>query len=439
MKLVSTKTMLAAIMATMLLLTACGNSNNQTNGTTTPSSANASPSAGGSPEPEKQENVELKVINFRVEDKAFFDEVNQAFEAKYPHIKIKYDAVPTKDWAAFKEARITTGDVDIMGSGGEADIYNPALRQQMADIGQHPFFDQFYPDALKAGQLDGKQYFLPMSSIALVTFYNKKIFADLGLSVPRTWDEFVSVSEKLKSGGIEPIMYGGKDQWPINMVIGALEAGIVRSQDPAFYDKMKTEETKFTDPAWVEVFEKLGVISKYMIKNSLGLDYGQAPGLFAQGKAAMMIDGSWSLSQIEDAKPDFEVGAFLLPGSNDKEANGIATTKFGFGWNIYSGSKNKEAAVTYLQFIMEPANYQKYMDMVRMLPVIDGTQVTSPVANEVSALLKKQMPIWELYRIPGAKYEFERIGVEIIMNRLTAAEAADQSQQALIGSKSNWQ
>lgn len=434
------KSLSVLLLALILILSACSKGGTNNTEATPAATSAATPEAVATEAPAEEKDVDLKVINFRVEDKAFYDDINKKFEEKYPYIHLKYDVVPTKDYTQLKTARITNGDVDVIASGGEQEVANPNSRETMADISGQPFFSNFIPDALKAGQWEGKQYFLPFSTIALVTFYNKQIFADAGLAVPTTWDEFIAVCEALKAKGIEPIMFGGKDQWPINMIIGELEAGIVRpgGQNADFYAKMKTEETKFTDASWTEVFTKLQVLGKYFQKNAAGLDYGQAPGLFAQGKAAMMIDGSWSLAQIEDAKPAFETGTFLLPGSNDPEANKVATTKFGFGWTIYKDTKNMDAALKYLEFLASTENYQQYNDMVRMLPVIQNAETKSPISHEVSQLLTNQMPLWESLHIPGAKYNYTQYGMDVILGRMKPEDAVKQMQKDLIDSKADW-
>jgi len=53
------------------------------------------------------------------------------------------------------------------------------------------------------------------------------------------------------------------------MVIIELEDGLVSALDRNFYEKLRTEETKFTDPGWVEVFKKLKTVSEYFQKMPL--------------------------------------------------------------------------------------------------------------------------------------------------------------------------
>jgi raffinose/stachyose/melibiose transport system substrate-binding protein len=223
------------------------------------------------------------------------------------------------------------------------------------------------------------------------------------------------------------------------MVIIGLETPIVHVPNPDFYNKMRTEETKFTDPGWVEVYDKLAILGKYFEKNALGVGYGQAPGLFAQGKAAMMIDGSWSATQIEDAKPAFEVGAFLLPSSENKDYNSVAPTKVGMGYFVYpSNEERQDAAFKYLAFFSEKDNYQKFTDTVKMFPVISGIKMTSPLAQTISDLTSKQIQLYEEQLIPGAKYDYTNYALQLLTGQLTPEKATQKMQDDLIGSKANW-
>ncbi|MFC5406979.1 ABC transporter substrate-binding protein [Cohnella soli] len=402
------------------------------------SSSDSPSTSGSSTQPASQKDVDLKIINFRVEDKAFYDVINAKFEKEYPYIHIKYDAVPTKDYPQLKQSRLVAGDVDLVGGGGR-DVKDPTMRENWMDLSGQPLLEGYFPDALKAGQADGKQYLIPTISTSVVTYYNKKVFQDLGLSVPRTWSEFVDACEKIKAAGIDPVMFGGKDQWPVNMILIGLEAGIVQGPQPDFYDGMKTEKTKFSDPAWVEVYSKLQTLSKYFEKNATGLAYGEAPGLFAQGKAAMMIDGSWSAQQVESANPAFEVGAFLTPGSDQANFNEAAPTSNGdSGWLVYKNAENKDAALKYLEFLSRPDNYQMFVSATKMLPTMKDVQMESPLTQEIAGLLSNQTDFWEAHQVAGAKYNYTEYAMKLILNGISPQDAAVKMQKDFIDSKQNW-
>ena len=44
-------------------------------------------------------------------------------------------------------------------------------------------------------------------------YYNKKIYADLGLKIPITWAEFMANNEKIKTAGNVPVVQTYKDTW----------------------------------------------------------------------------------------------------------------------------------------------------------------------------------------------------------------------------------
>ncbi|WP_162463236.1 ABC transporter substrate-binding protein [Paenibacillus psychroresistens] len=425
---------LVLLMVAVLVLSACGKSGVKG----ADSTASAQPTADSTATAEPQKDVDLRVINFRVEDQAYYDEVNKKFEEKYPYIHVKYDAAPTKDWGNLKTSRIATNDVDVVG-GQTPDAKDPNAASLWLDLKGQPFLDGYIEGALKGGQSnDGTQYLLPSNSVSVVTFYNKKIFADLGLAIPKTWDEFIAACDKIKAAGIDPIMFGGKDQWPVVMQVMGIEMGANRSSNPDFFAQLKDGKTKFTDPAMLDVFTKYEKMTNYFQKNAAGLDYGQAPALFAQGKAAMMVDGSWSTSQIVDAKPAFEVGAFLTPGGNTAEANAIAPTKIGSGFLIYKKSPNQDAALKYLAFLSEKDIYQQYINAAKMWPVKSDTTLADPLSNEIAQLLGKQLPMWDSIQPTGANYNFVEDAMKLLFKKTTPAEAVADMQKKFLDSKPDW-
>ena len=54
--------------------------------------------------------------------------------------------------------------------------------------------DQFVQSTLDALTVDGKLYGLPYNTNARVLLYRKDLFAEYGLEVPKTWDEYVKVA-----------------------------------------------------------------------------------------------------------------------------------------------------------------------------------------------------------------------------------------------------
>ncbi len=49
--------------------------------------------------------------------------------------------------------------------------------------------------------------------------YNKPIFDKLGLSVPKTWAEFMANNKKIKAAGVPPVIQSYKDTWTSQLFV----------------------------------------------------------------------------------------------------------------------------------------------------------------------------------------------------------------------------
>ncbi|WNR45681.1 ABC transporter substrate-binding protein [Paenibacillus roseipurpureus] len=431
------KGMPALMLATAMLLSACGK--DSTSGTSTASpSTNAKESAKPA-----QKQVELRVINWRVEDKAFFDDMHAKFEKEYPNIKIKYDTVPSKDYIQLRQARMAVGEVDVVSELYNRVLLTPELRDQWVDLSNQKFLQGFNKGMLDIHSADGKVLGLPWNAAGLVVFYNKKIFADNGLKEPTTWSEFKGEIEKLKGAKITPFMEGGLDAWPVQQIVHGLEPAIVRGTNPDFYGKnnenIKSEKSKFSDASWQEVFDKFSYLASNFQPNSAGQAYSQAPALFAQGKSAMTIDGTWSLQQMQQANPQLEIGSFFLPATDNVEQNKVQYVKAGGAYFIPKNSPNQEAALKYLEFFARNDVYQKYIDDLKFLPIKDGIKVSDPAASDIAAKMAKLKGASSFTELvsAGMKYDLNVLS-KVSIGELKAADAGKEFQKILLETKPNW-
>jgi ABC-type glycerol-3-phosphate transport system substrate-binding protein len=160
----------------MITLSACNTPTGNTNSTSQTSKA----AAKGS--------VKMKVINFRVEDQKFYNEFNQSFMDKYPEVEVGYDAVPTASYVSLVSARMAANEVDVLGV-----MFGMELNQEyanfMVDLKGQAGLNGIGADYLKYTSKQGVQVSAPLNIIGIVAYYNKKIFADNNLQVPKTWTE----------------------------------------------------------------------------------------------------------------------------------------------------------------------------------------------------------------------------------------------------------
>lgn len=280
-----------------------------------------------------------------------------------PNIEVNLEMVPGD--AQTYETKVRT----LISAGGEGlDVWwerggswaTPILESNSA-LALDSYLDasNFWDKIIPSGKLpanDGKIYAVPFEDISYeVMLYNKKIFADNNLEVPKTVSELKKVVETLAKTDIVPISVGAKDGWCAAMMV----EGFAYSIDPQITQKVVNGEAKFSDEPYTkgsEVMKELmdmGAFSKNVALT--GID--EALPLFETGKAAMMANGSWALPSCAD-KMGEDFGFFYYPVINDEDAdlygkNCAGGGKQNAGLMVYAGTEHPDEAAALCQAVAE--------------------------------------------------------------------------------------
>lgn len=163
-------------------------------------------------------------------------------------------------------------------------------------------------------------------------YYNKEIFAELGLEPPTTWEELYAIGKAVKEAGYIPLPM----VYEMSMRSHLPDALMLRSWTEEEYNAFLVNswpnapewsvEHKWTDPNGVRIFQTI----KDMADNGLfgdgfaGLtDYNEAKALFTSGRAAMHQNGSWEGGSAGiGSVVDFDWGYFYYPFFEDSENYG---------------------------------------------------------------------------------------------------------------------
>ena len=156
---------------------------------------------------------------------------------------------------------------------------------------------------------DGKIMVLPTELNIEGIWYNKKLLADNGVTVPTTWEELVSAFGTLNSAGVQPITDGGKagDGWGVTRWVGAY---LYRTLGPDALAKVASGDAKLTDPDYVKAADAIADLGKkgYFGKSATSVDYATALNTFLTGKAAFYYQGSWAVSDFNNTEEN-KIGA----------------------------------------------------------------------------------------------------------------------------------
>ena len=154
----------------------------------------------------KSEKLKMEFFQNKQEAIGTFNELIARFEKKYPNITIVQNNVP--EFETVLMTRLTKNDIPaLIGMGGTADFGNLARAGVLKNFAGDPVLDlinKAYLEIIKNETHPGGTYGLPYSANANTTLYNKTKFEELGIKVPKTWDEFVAAAQKSEAAGQTP-------------------------------------------------------------------------------------------------------------------------------------------------------------------------------------------------------------------------------------------
>ncbi|WP_297740101.1 ABC transporter substrate-binding protein [uncultured Tessaracoccus sp.] len=208
-------------------------------------------------------------------------------------------------------------------------------------------------------QYEDRTSVIPYSAMAASVIYNRRIFDEHSLEVPRRWDDFVGVCETLQGRGVTPIYGTFMDPWTVAQ--GWFDYPVGGMVDVAdFYAKMNhigpdvgpDSEVSF-QRTLLEPVKKMVALTRFTNSDAAGRTYGDGNTAFAQNKAAMIFQGPWAFSEFEKSNADQDLGTFPLPVTNDPNDLKVRVNIDLALW-IPEMSDTQDGAKDLLQYLMRP-------------------------------------------------------------------------------------
>ncbi|CQR56355.1 ABC transporter substrate-binding protein [Paenibacillus riograndensis] len=356
------------LLAATTVLSACGSSNNNSNASGT------SGNAAGSPSPDAAATDAKKEVSFSIgyaagdpATKKAIAATVEAFMKANPNVKIKDISETTSsaylDWLKTKDAvgefpdLVEMRDTEVFADAGKI----VELPSDLLELFKDP------------PQVNGKVWNAPMSvNVPQGIIYSKKAYADAGITgLPKTYDEFIAIQEKLKTSGITPIVVGGKDIFHMGFWVNKFLIDEVYTKDPDWNSKRTAKTVSFTDPNVVQAMTDFkDLFTNYVDKGWLSTGDNQTASILVSGKAAQLFSGTWMFSQIQEADPNFEFGFYAVPDREGKvNVIGLPSPA---GWSL-SAEAAKDADKTqaikdFIRFFFAPEQYASYLASINAIP-----------------------------------------------------------------------
>ena len=212
-----------------------------------------------------------------------------------------------------------TPDVFIVSPGPNLTNYvTPGIAAPLDEYLADGWKDTFAGDAVFAQQTyDGKIYAVPLNTAAACVFYNREIFEKAGVEVPKTYTELLDACAKIKEAGYTPITISAGTAWCLSML-----AGYLCDREGVDLPALNAGTESWNNPKTIAAGEKLKELSQYFQPTAAGDSNDDATTALAMEEAAILIQGSWAIGQMNGLNPEFaeKCGVFQFPaieGAND--------------------------------------------------------------------------------------------------------------------------
>lgn len=381
---------------------------------------------------EAGEPIELTFFGIMPQYIDDIEAIADAYTAENPNVHIRV-SMEGDTYLNTLRTRISMGEIpDIFMTDGYA-ATEPYV-EYIEDLSGRPLLDNVFENAVLAVTMDGKVTGIPVENTAMGLIYNKQIFAEYGLSVPKTFSEFKSVCETLMANDIVPVVMQCKDTWRIGDIIcQGLAAADVPAQLVADINAGKTtlaETQEMRDMLnWYQYCVETGQ------KDPLSYDTNTTMTYFASGKGAMFFCGAAAYSTLMEFDETGDYGLMGLPISDTSEAK--CPCDVYQIMHVSKDSANKEEAIKFLEYMMTSeagANMCKARFGIPAWKNVEGASDANPLY--VDAIAYRDAGLAGCYGFMLAPSGFEMSSGEIVQNMILGNADIDATLTAL---DANWQ
>jgi len=287
--------------------------------------------------------------------KKAFAEIIEKFEAQNPDIEVKYNLYDKEGYKTAIRNWLATSPPDLVfwyaGNRMKAFVER-GMFEDVSDVWQKQGLNDTMKTARPAMTIDGKQWGLPYTYYQWGVYYRKDIFEQHGLSEPKTYDELLALSAKLKAKDIAPVAIGTKYLWT---AAGWFDYLNMRTNGLDFHIDLMDGKIPYTDARVRKTFEnwKKMVEPGYFLENHASYSWQEAQPFLYNGKAAMYLIGNFIAPNFP-AELDGKMGFFQFPQIDP--AIGMYEDAPMDTLHIPSKAKNKADARKFLEFMAQPEN-----------------------------------------------------------------------------------
>ncbi|MDP2790383.1 MAG: extracellular solute-binding protein [Rectinemataceae bacterium] len=387
----------------------------------------------------------LELYYYKQENQDGLKKLVAQFTAENPGITIDMLIVPN-DADATMSARAAQGKLpDILQMQSYSRVAEYAAKGYLVDLTKQPVLGKVVDGAKPSVTWNGKLYGLPMDFAGIGIIYNKDIFAKFGLQPPATYRDLERLARTLRTNNVTPFAGLLKENWSMGHFITLVHTNLLAEKKitPAkFVADMKAGKTSYGVVDTDKLFSIIDFYRSNMDKNAEEWNWNEQQAAFAEGKAAMMVQGLWSYGAAIGTNPKLNVGFVPFPVFNDAKMNKFyADVDSCFGVSAQSPADKKAAALKFLEWLATPQAQKIWVEDYKLTLSFKGADVTKlggPFVDLMAGVNKNGAYSWAFASYPTAVFEdaCKNGAQQYVFNKKTAeAVIADIDKQWAANSK----
>jgi raffinose/stachyose/melibiose transport system substrate-binding protein len=333
-------------------------------------------------------NVTISILQYAPEMSDALHTMTDAYTKEHPNVKFDI-TIHQDDYFTLLKTRINSGDVpDIFMTGAYNDI--STYQDYSYDMTNEPFMKNIVDTAKTGVTLDGKILGFPLVLQAHSFIYNKDLFAQAGITeLPKTLSELEAAAQKLKDKGITAFANGYKEWWVLEQTFTQTMAPVGGDYQQLFAD-INDEKKKVSDiPDAMNIFDLLDITTKYGTAKPLETDFNTQVSLFAQGKAAMMHQGTWAEDAVLKLNPNMKMGFLAGPVGTDAAKAGLMVDS-NITYRANKDSNNLQEVLKFFDWMTTSEAGKNFIPVgTKQISTVTGAPFPeAQLANETNEFLK---------------------------------------------------
>lgn len=366
-------------------------------------------------------------------DEQTFNAVNsifQKFMEENPGVKISY-TTQGSDYEQLMKARMASNDLpDIFATHGwSVARYSEYLRP----LNDQPWFG-IVEEAFKRNieNADGQIFVLPLNMDQGGLMYNKTLLAELGIEIPKTWDEFMAACQLAKDKGYTGVFIAGKDsRQPANLMDIAATTFLASCEDKGYTAQLA--DGSFDWNNWTPVSQLLMDLKAkgYLNVDCVTCDPVDAAPRMAENNILFLMSSSPDLiGQAQEINPEAQYGMAPIPALNDSyEPAFCGGEREAYG--IWKDTENEALCLALLNYLAKPENVKIVCEASGKRPAIQNVSPDlGSVAEDYATYADTAIyPFFDRVYLPNGMWStMKTIGSALIGEEMTVEESVQTMQ-----------